>query len=60
MFMAYLHVILLLQIGGPVLVEDSALEMHALNGLPGPYVSVALFLSFPSLYGFKSMKPVLR
>ncbi|RAL14721.1 non-canonical purine NTP pyrophosphatase [Aspergillus homomorphus CBS 101889] len=24
--------------GGPVLVEDSALEMHALNGLPGPYV----------------------
>ncbi|KAL2832209.1 Maf/Ham1 [Aspergillus pseudoustus] len=25
-------------IGGPVLVEDSALEMHALNKLPGPYV----------------------
>ncbi|KAL4765812.1 non-canonical purine NTP pyrophosphatase [Aspergillus foveolatus] len=25
-------------IGGPVLVEDSALEMHALNRLPGPYV----------------------
>ncbi|PWY89844.1 Maf/Ham1 [Aspergillus heteromorphus CBS 117.55] len=24
--------------GGPVLVEDSALEMHALNRLPGPYV----------------------
>lgn len=28
------------QIGGPVLVEDSALEMHALNRLPGPYVFV--------------------
>ncbi|PYH94885.1 Maf/Ham1, partial [Aspergillus ellipticus CBS 707.79] len=26
------------KIGGPVLVEDSALEMHALNRLPGPYV----------------------
>ncbi|KAL4937765.1 hypothetical protein BDV06DRAFT_202260 [Aspergillus oleicola] len=26
------------KIGGPVLVEDSGLEMHALNGLPGPYV----------------------
>ncbi|CRG83319.1 Inosine triphosphate pyrophosphatase [Talaromyces islandicus] len=26
------------QVGGAVLVEDSALEMHALNGLPGPYV----------------------
>ncbi|CBF74994.1 non-canonical purine NTP pyrophosphatase [Aspergillus nidulans FGSC A4] len=25
-------------IGGPVLVEDSALEMHALNRLQGPYV----------------------
>ncbi|KAB8258557.1 inosine triphosphate pyrophosphatase [Aspergillus pseudonomiae] len=25
-------------IGGPVLVEDSALEMHALGGLPGAYV----------------------
>ncbi|EAA59435.1 hypothetical protein AN3964.2 [Aspergillus nidulans FGSC A4] len=27
-------------IGGPVLVEDSALEMHALNRLQGPYVFV--------------------
>ncbi|PYH43747.1 non-canonical purine NTP pyrophosphatase [Aspergillus saccharolyticus JOP 1030-1] len=26
------------KIAGPVVVEDSALEMHALNGLPGPYV----------------------
>ncbi|OJK01816.1 hypothetical protein ASPACDRAFT_42079 [Aspergillus aculeatus ATCC 16872] len=26
------------KIAGPVLVEDSALEMHALNRLPGPYV----------------------
>ncbi|KAL4796612.1 Maf/Ham1 [Aspergillus venezuelensis] len=26
------------EIGGPVLVEDSGLEMHALGGLPGPYV----------------------
>lgn len=29
-----------LQVGGPIMVEDSALEMHALNGLPGPYVYV--------------------
>ncbi|RAH82463.1 non-canonical purine NTP pyrophosphatase, rdgB/HAM1 family [Aspergillus japonicus CBS 114.51] len=26
------------KISGPVLVEDSALEMHALNRMPGPYV----------------------
>ncbi|OJJ01852.1 hypothetical protein ASPVEDRAFT_41427 [Aspergillus versicolor CBS 583.65] len=26
------------KVHGPVLVEDSALEMHALNKLPGPYV----------------------
>ncbi|KAH8700732.1 non-canonical purine NTP pyrophosphatase, rdgB/HAM1 family [Talaromyces proteolyticus] len=29
-------------IGGPVLVEDSALEMSALNGMPGPYVKAFL------------------
>lgn len=27
-----------LQVGGPVLTEDTALEFKALNGLPGPYV----------------------
>ncbi|KKA21853.1 Nucleoside-triphosphate diphosphatase [Rasamsonia emersonii CBS 393.64] len=26
------------QIGGPVLTEDTALEFHALKGLPGPYI----------------------
>ncbi|KAJ5297541.1 hypothetical protein N7508_007790 [Penicillium antarcticum] len=25
-------------VNGPVLVEDSALEFNAMNGLPGPYV----------------------
>ncbi|KKA25251.1 Inosine triphosphate pyrophosphatase [Rasamsonia emersonii CBS 393.64] len=25
-------------VNGPVLVEDSSLEFHALNGLPGPYI----------------------
>jgi inosine triphosphate pyrophosphatase len=30
------------QVNGPVLVEDSALIFHALNGLPGPYMCVAL------------------
>lgn len=27
-----------LQVGGPVLTEDTALEFKALHGLPGPYV----------------------
>ncbi|GKZ30228.1 nucleoside triphosphate pyrophosphohydrolase ham1 [Aspergillus brasiliensis] len=25
-------------VGGPVLTEDTALEFHALKGLPGPYI----------------------
>ncbi|KAA8643165.1 hypothetical protein EYZ11_008981 [Aspergillus tanneri] len=25
-------------VGGPVLTEDTALEFHALGGLPGPYM----------------------
>lgn len=28
----------ILQVGGPVLTEDTALEFKALNGLPGPYM----------------------
>jgi inosine triphosphate pyrophosphatase len=28
------------QVGGPVLTEDTALEFHALKGLPGPYMQV--------------------
>lgn len=28
------------QVGGPVLVEDTALCFNALKGLPGPYVYV--------------------
>ncbi|CAI7659954.1 unnamed protein product [Penicillium bialowiezense] len=31
-------------INGPVLIEDSALEFRAMNGLPGPYVYVAWIL----------------
>jgi inosine/xanthosine triphosphate pyrophosphatase family protein len=31
------------QVNGPVLIEDSAVIFHALNGLPGPYMYV-----FPS------------
>jgi inosine triphosphate pyrophosphatase len=33
-----------IQVGGPVLTEDSALEFNALKGLPGPYMYVALKL----------------
>ncbi|KAJ5595303.1 uncharacterized protein N7459_001511 [Penicillium hispanicum] len=29
-------------IDGPVIVEDSALEFHAMNGLPGPYIKYFL------------------
>lgn len=28
------------KIGGPVLTEDTALEFHALKGLPGPYMYI--------------------
>lgn len=28
------------QINGPALTEDTALEFHALKGLPGPYMYV--------------------
>ena len=30
----------ILQVGGPVLTEDTALEFNALKGLPGPYMYV--------------------
>ena len=30
----------LCQVNGPALVEDTALEFHALNGMPGPYMYV--------------------
>ncbi|KAL4801868.1 Maf/Ham1 [Aspergillus unguis] len=42
--------------GGPVLVEDSALEMHALNRLPGPYVKAFVdAVGNPGLY--KMLEP---
>ncbi|KAJ5168352.1 uncharacterized protein N7482_003946, partial [Penicillium canariense] len=31
-------------VNGPVIVEDSALEFHAMNGLPGPYIKYFLEL----------------
>ncbi|KAJ5397676.1 inosine triphosphate pyrophosphatase-like protein [Penicillium cosmopolitanum] len=40
-------------INGPVLVEDSALEFSALNGLPGPYIKY--FLNALGLEGLNKM-----
>lgn len=32
--------VVLIQVGGPVLTEDTSLEFNALKGLPGPYMYV--------------------
>ncbi|QKX60814.1 uncharacterized protein TRUGW13939_07960 [Talaromyces rugulosus] len=41
------------EVGGPVLTEDTALEFHALKGLPGPYIK--WFLESLGLDGLNKM-----
>ncbi|GLA60157.1 nucleoside triphosphate pyrophosphohydrolase ham1 [Aspergillus tubingensis] len=41
-------------VGGPVLTEDTALEFHALNGLPGPYIK-----SFLDALGHEGLNKLL-
>ncbi|KAB8077997.1 inosine triphosphate pyrophosphatase-like protein [Aspergillus leporis] len=41
-------------VGGPVLTEDTALEFHALKGLPGPYIK-----SFLEALGHEGLNRVL-
>ncbi|GLA04059.1 nucleoside triphosphate pyrophosphohydrolase ham1 [Aspergillus niger] len=42
------------QVGGPVLTEDTALEFHALKGLPGPYIK-----SFLDALGHEGLNKLL-